>query len=207
MGPMSSADEHAALVRTHGPTLVHLAIDAIDHGLVRFEVMPVNLEGLDPALRAPGACFVTLKRGGMLRGCIGSPSAIKPLAEDLAQNAYGAAFSDPRFPKLEARERGDLEVSVSVLSPTEPMVATSEAALLAALRPGVDGLILSDGRCRGLYLPSVWETLPEPVSFVQHLKRKAGMKTDHWSGTMTAWRFTAAAVSLSPDGAIARPGG
>jgi MEMO1 family protein len=202
MGPMSSADEHAALVAAHGPTLLHLALDSIDHGLVHYRPLDVAVEALAPALRSPGACFVTLKRGGMLRGCIGTPSAVKPLGEDLAQNAFSSAFRDPRFPSLEARERADLSISVSVLSPTEPMGARSEAELLEVLRPHTDGLILSDGRCKALYLPSVWESLPEPVEFVHHLKRKAGMATDHWSETMTAWRFTAAAVTLSPDGTL-----
>ncbi len=205
MVPMSSASEHAALVAAHGPTLLHLALDSIDHGLVHYEPLGVRTAEMPPPLQAPGACFVTLKRGGMLRGCVGSPSAVKPLVEDLAQNAFSAAFRDPRFPPLEARERADLTVSVSVLSQTEPIASDSEAQLLDTLRPGVDGLIISDGRCRALYLPAVWETLPEPAEFLHHLKRKAGMATDHWSTTMTAWRFTAAAVTLSPDGSISAP--
>ena len=202
---MSSAEEHAALVATHGPMLCHLALDSIDHGLLHYCPIAVDSDAVAPALREPGACFVTLKRNGRLRGCIGTPNAVKPLGEDLAQNAFSAAFRDPRFSPLEAKERVDLTLSVSVLSATEPLGSHSEAELLRALRPGVDGLIISDGRCRALYLPSVWETLPEPTEFLAHLKRKAGMATDHWSPSFSAWRFTAAAVSLAPDGEITLP--
>ena len=194
------------MVAVHGPTLVHLALDAIDHGLVHYERMAVDLSAMDPALREPGSCFVTLKRSGALRGCIGSPNAVLPLAQDVAQNAFGAAFRDSRFSPLERHERVDLTLSVSVLSVPAPMDVDSEAALLAALRPGIDGLILTEGRARALYLPSVWSQIPEPADFVGYLKRKAGLPTNHWSETMTAHRFTAAAVTLSPDGTLTGPG-
>ena len=67
-------------------------------------------------------------------------------------------------------------------------VAT-EDELLAALRPGVDGLILEDGGRRALFLPQVWEQLSDPVDFVTHLKLKAGLPRDHWSPGMRCWRF------------------
>ncbi len=134
---MSSAEAHQALVTAHGETLVHLALDAIDHGLVHYDRMVVDVGAFDPALRAPGSCFVTLKREGALRGCIGSPNAVLPLAQDVAQNAFSAAFRDPRFSPLERHERVDLTLSVSVLSAPEPMEVDSEAALLSTLRPGI----------------------------------------------------------------------
>jgi AmmeMemoRadiSam system protein A len=202
MAPMSSVEAHAALIAAHGPTLCHLALDSIDHGLVHHAPITVDLAAVAPLLRAPGACFVTLTRPSGLRGCVGTPNAVKPLAEDLVENAYSAAFRDARYAPLVVRERVDLTVSVSVLSATEPLGSHTESELLRALRPGIDGLIISDGRCRALYLPSVWGTWPDPIEFLHHLKRKAGMATEHWSSSFSAWRFTAATVTLSPDGAV-----
>lgn len=202
MGPMSSADAHAALVAAHGPTLCHLALDAIDHGLVHRALIPVDLDALAPMLREPWACFVTLSRGDDLRGSVGTPSAVKPLAEDLVQNAYSAAFEDPHHPPLLPRERIDLSVTVAVLSRTEPLRSATEGDLLRTLRPGIDGLLISDGRCRALHLPSAWGAHSEPQAFLQALKRNAGMAREHWSSSFSAWRFTASSVTLSPDGAV-----
>jgi AmmeMemoRadiSam system protein A len=202
MARMSSVEAHAALVADHGPTLCHLALDSIDHGLMHYAPIAVDLTAVPPLLREPRACFVTLTRQGRIRGCVGTPSAVKPLAEDLVQNAYSAGFRDPHHPPLEARERVDLAVSVAVLSSTEPVRSHTEEALLHALRPGVDGLLISDGRCRALHLPSIWGTWAEPTEFLKQLKRKAGMAPDHWSSSFSAWRFTTASVTLSPDGTV-----
>ena len=65
----------------------------------------------------------------------------------------------------------------------------SEADLLKQIRPGIDGLILSDGLYKGTFLPSVWESLPDPKQFLMHLKMKAGLKPDHWSDTIKAERY------------------
>ena len=93
-------------------------------------------------LRAPGACFVTLTREGRLRGCIGSVRARRPLADDVRANARAAALSDPRFPPLTAGELPATRIEVSLLSAAVPLAAASEVEALAALRPGIDGIIL-----------------------------------------------------------------
>ena len=152
-----------------------------------------------PELQAEGAAFVTLKRTGALRGCIGSPRAWRPLIEDVADNAFRAAFRDPRFPPLSPSERAGLEISLSILGPPEEIAFASEEELIAALRPGEDGVILEEGKRRGLFLPAVWESLPEPAEFLRHLKRKAGLPPDHWSDSLRAFRFPAIAISASPD--------
>jgi len=177
------------MARRHGPLLLDLARQAITarlHGHQR--PLPSNLP---TALHAPGASFVTLKRQGTLRGCIGSPTAWRPLVEDVADNAEKAAFHDPRFKPLRSEEWADLDVSLSILTPSEPMTFVDEADLLAQLRPRVDGLIIEDGARRALFLPSVWEMLPDPADFLQHLKHKAGMPPNHWSNTFSAKRFQA----------------
>ena len=131
-------------------------------------------------LQAAGASFVTLTLGGRLRGCIGSLEARAPLVADVAHNAWRSAYKDPRFAPVTADEIGGVTVSISVLGTPEPLAAASEAELVAAARPGVDGLILADHGRRGTFLPQVWETIPDAGEFVRRLKQKAGLPADHW---------------------------
>ena len=129
-------------------------------------------------LKQPGATFVTLKKEGALRGCIGSLEAQRPLGEDVAANAVNAAFRDPRFPAVIAAEWQQVEVEVSLLSTPRSLRFADEAELLEAIVPGEDGLILeADGR-RGTFLPQVWESLPDKRQFLAELKRKAGVPAD-----------------------------
>jgi AmmeMemoRadiSam system protein B/AmmeMemoRadiSam system protein A len=185
------AAQTKALLDRHGAALLRLAASSIEHGLATGEPLMPDVSVAGPDLAAPGACFVTLKKAGQLRGCIGSPEAHRPLITDVAVNAYAAAFRDPRFPKLEAAELPDVTLSLSVLSPQSPMTVRDEADLLAQLRPGVDGLVIADGGKRALFLPAVWEQLPDKRAFLMHLKRKAGMAGNHWSSTFQARRFVA----------------
>ena len=137
-------------------------------------------EGVEPAWLAPGAAFVTLTRGGVLRGCIGSLEAHRPLLEDVRANACAAAFRDPRFPPLTLAELPEIEVEVSILSPPRPLAVASEAEAWERLRPHQDGVVLSFGRHRATFLPQVWESLPEPRVFLAHLKQKAGLPPGFW---------------------------
>jgi AmmeMemoRadiSam system protein A len=152
-------------------------------------------QGIPASLTQPAASFVTLNIGGELRGCIGSLEARRPLLDDVASNAFAAAFRDPRFPPLSNEEYGVLELHISLLAPSTPMDISCEEELLSALRPGVDGLILEDPPYRSVFLPQVWETLPEPVTFVNHLKLKAGLPADHWSDELRFSRFTVEEIS------------
>jgi AmmeMemoRadiSam system protein A len=121
-------------------------------------------------------------------------SACRPLVVDVAENAFAAAFEDPRFPPLSENELEDLDIHISVLSPPEAMTIKDEANLIAQLRPGVDGLIIEDGARRATFLPAVWEDLPDRMDFLSHLKRKAGMRPDHWSRTFRAFRYAAESI-------------
>ena len=141
-------------------------------------------------LNEPGATFVTLTCAGALRGCIGSLVAQRPLRADVASNALAAAFSDPRFAPLSAREYRALEVGVSLLSPMQPFAVESETQALTLLRPGVDGVLLEFGRQRGTFLPQVWDQLPEPRVFLAHLKQKAGLPADFWADEIRLSRYT-----------------
>jgi AmmeMemoRadiSam system protein B/AmmeMemoRadiSam system protein A len=178
-----------ALLDCHGPALLRLGAASIEHGLAHGRPLPVEAQEHAPELREPGACFVTLKKEGRLRGCIGSLQAHRPLVVDVADNGFRAAFRDPRFPGLAADERAGLDLSLSVLSPSSPMTFAGEDDLLAQLRPGTDGLIIADSGRRALFLPSVWEQIREPAAFLKHLKLKAGLAADHWSKGFQAFRF------------------
>ncbi len=147
-------------------------------------------EETDPALCTPAATFVTLNLDGELRGCIGSLQAHRPLAQDVIENAYAAAFRDPRFTPVNAKELGQLDIHISILSATKPMQFRDEQDLLRQLRPGIDGLVLEDGHHRGTFLPQVWEALPAPADFLSQLKRKAGLPPHYWSPTLQVERYT-----------------
>lgn len=177
---------HTAVERT---ALREIALASIRNGLTHGRPLALDAKSLPPSLAEPGASFVTLEIRGRLRGCIGSLQAHRALAVDVADNAFAAAFRDSRFPPLDAGELPSLDLHVSVLTKPVPMSFRDEADLLAQLRPGIDGLILSDGPYRGTFLPSVWEQLPDRRDFLAHLKRKAGLPTDHWSPSVQVLRY------------------
>ncbi len=169
--------------------LLTLAKNAIQHGLTTGKPLKVNLADFPAELTVQRATFVTLQKHGQLRGCIGMLTAVRPLVEDIAENAFSAAFRDPRFPPLTASELNALEIHLSILTPSEPITFSSEQDLLNQIQPHIDGLILQDGSQRGTFLPSVWEQLPEPKQFLRHLKQKAGFSPDYWSETLKVYRY------------------
>ncbi len=169
--------------------LLRVARRSIENGLESGRPLAVDVAAFDEPLRERRASFVTLTRNGQLRGCIGHLQAIQPLVADVAENAFAAAFQDPRFNPLSAEELPTTHIEISVLGEPQPMTVGSEDELLAALRPGVDGLILEDGPYRATFLPTVWEQLPDPRDFVAALKRKAGMPPNHWSDRMRVSRY------------------
>jgi AmmeMemoRadiSam system protein A len=149
---------------------------------------------LEPWLQRTGASFVTLTLDGRLRGCVGSPRAHRPLVEDLRRNAVAAALRDPRFPPLASAELAPTRIEVSLLSPLEPLACAGEAEALALLRPGVDGLVLEAAERTALFLPQVWEDLPEPRQFLRHLRRKAALPEAEWLPGTRLLRFTVVKV-------------
>jgi len=181
---------HEALDLESRRHLLGVAARSIRHGLQHGKPCAVDLDGLPPALHERRAAFVTLEADGRLRGCIGSLEATRPLAADVAHNAHGAAFADPRFPPVKEGEVEGLRIKLSVLSPATPMQVGSEADLVASLRPGIDGLIVRDADKRATFLPSVWKGIPEPERFVRALAKKAGWPAGYWSDTARAWRYT-----------------
>ena len=156
------------------PILLRIAKTAI---LSRFDsVYVIDKDKLlleYPFLKAKGAAFVTLDYAQKLRGCIGTIVPHQTLLEDVLQNAQSAAFSDPRFQPLNADEFAALTLEVSVLTPPTPLEYSDYEDLKAKIRPHVDGLILKYGQYQGTFLPQVWEELPSPHQFLEHLSYKA----------------------------------
>jgi len=192
--PHPVAAEATTTFRPHAADLIGLAQRAIEHGLDRGRHLPLDLADFPAALHEVRSAFVTLRQEGDLRGCIGSVEAHRPLAEEVARNAHGAAFDDPRFPALTREEWPALTTTIEILSPAEPLDFTSEADLLEQLVPGEDGLILAAGRRRGTFLPTVWQSLPDPEQFWTQLKRKAGLPADYFDAAMTVQRYRTEAL-------------
>ena len=134
----------------------------------------------DAALQSRCGTFVTLKIGGRLRGCIGSLQGREPLVDGIAANAINAAFHDPRFPALKAKELDRIVIEVSVLTKPEPLTYKDHADLIAKLRPRIDGVTIRKGHAGATFLPQVWDQLPKPEDFLSHLCLKAGLGADAW---------------------------
>jgi len=152
--------------------------------------VPHTADETAPWLAEPGACFVTLKQGGNLRGCIGTLQAHRPLLVDLKSNAVSAALRDPRFMPLSVDELDITTIEVSLLSPTTAMQVRDEADALAQMRPGVDGIVFEYGPYRSTFLPQVWEDLAQPREFLAMLRRKAGLPADFWEEGVKLSRYT-----------------
>jgi AmmeMemoRadiSam system protein B/AmmeMemoRadiSam system protein A len=130
---------------------------------------------LDPRLFAKRAAFVTLKKRGELRGCIGHMATDQPLAQVVGSMALQAAFNDRRFPPVRADELDSIEVEISVLTPAKPVSGPGEIVV------GRDGVVLSkDGRS-AVFLPQV---APEQGwtrdEMLDQLCRKAGLPAGSW---------------------------
>ena len=182
--------EPMLLNKENQQTLLKLARQSIENGYKTGHPLCVNLRDYPAELIQPRATFVTLEKNHQLRGCIGMLEAVLPLVEDVAENAFSAAFKDPRFPPVQKSEITELEIHLSILSEPELMAFGSEQDLLDKIRPQIDGLILQDDGQKGTFLPSVWETLPDKKQFLRHLKNKAGLPVDYWSETLKVYRYT-----------------
>ena len=138
---------------------------------------------------APGAAFVTLRRDGRLLGCIGSMEPQRPLFHDVAAHAFDAAFRDPRMPAVTLDDWEHMDIEISVLGPLERVDVRDRAGLLAVLRPGTDGVLLTSREGRGTFLPSVWHQVGSPEEFVDLLWRKAGLRPGRWPADLLVERY------------------
>jgi len=160
--------------------LLGMARVSIVNGVTGKLSSPPDLAACPAEFREVGACFVTLTKAGVLRGCIGSLEARQPLALDVCEHALDAAIQDYRFSPVTAQEVEAIHIEISVLSKPEPLVYETTEDLLNALQPGIDGVILAQGRRRATFLPQVWEQLPQAPMFLSHLCEKMGAEPDLW---------------------------
>jgi len=132
----------------------------------------------NPDFKTPKATFVTLKKNGKLRGCIGSLVAYQPFYKDLISNAKKAAFNDPRFKPLSKDELKDINLEVSIL--TEPILVkyNNIEDLKNKIKIGKDGIILKYGSYQATFLPQVWDDLNNFELFFSHLCLKAGLEVN-----------------------------
>ncbi len=135
---------------------------------------------LPEILKEKRGCFVTLNKNNNLRGCIGYILPIAPLFQAVIDNAYSAAFSDPRFPPVSENEVSNLHIEISVLTVPERVDYKDANDLLNKLAPQKDGLIIKKGLYSATFLPQVWEQLPGKEDFLGHLCMKAGLNPDEW---------------------------
>ncbi len=177
---MDWREEIPRLTEEEGQELVRIARRTLEETLLRGREYEPDLRKLPEALRRKGASFVTLTQGGTLRGCIGSVIAHQPLALDVRDNAIKAALADPRFPPMRPEELPYTQIEVSVLTPPRPLTYHTPEELLEKIIPRKHGLILVNNGYRGLFLPQVWDKLPDKVTFLEQLSLKAGLPMDAW---------------------------
>jgi AmmeMemoRadiSam system protein A len=179
----------SALLTTHERELL---LDAAEEAVrARLEDRPLELGPAPPALAAPGATFVTLRMPAddRLLGCVGSMVPVRPLVDDVAHNAAGSAFSDPRLPSLTPAEFAVMEIKVSVLGPLQPVAVGSYDELARVVQPALDGLLIEAGSHRATFLPSVWEQVDDAEQFLALLWRKAGLRPRTWPRHMRVHRY------------------
>lgn len=175
--------------------LLEIAHNSINYGIAYGKNMPLDATQYSIELQAIKGCFVTLFLKNDLRGCIGTLNAFQPLIFDVSENAYNAAFNDARFMPITNKQAKQLQIEISVLNPPEDIHFSSEANLLAQLRPQIDGLILTDKQYNSTLLPTMWRQFPDPFIFFSNLKTKAGLPTNYWSDTIRVQRYTAELIS------------
>jgi AmmeMemoRadiSam system protein A len=168
--------------------LLGLARRAIGHYFETRQTLEPSVE--NPKFREKRGAFVTLKVNDELRGCIGYPLPVKPLAETVAEMAVAAASQDFRFDPLTAEELPRTRIEISVLSLPEPVENPADVEV------GRDGLIISKGYCRGLLLPQVpVEQQWDRETFLSHCCLKAGLGPDEWKKGAKIEAFTAQVFS------------
>jgi uncharacterized protein len=135
---------------------------------------------IDAKLKVNRATFVTLKKNGNLRGCVGKLEAIQSIYLDVVENTYLAAFADSRFPALSVFELDEIKIEISVLEVPKVLEYDNSEGLLKVLDEKRSGIILRSGYNQATFLPQVWEEIREPDEFLSHLCQKAGLAPNFW---------------------------
>ena len=146
----------------------------------KLEKLAQPLDTQDENLLQTRATFVTIKKRGELRGCIGTLVAVESLVDSVCANAVNAAFHDHRFSPVTKDELDELKISISVLTPPTELLFAGGDDLIKKIRPHIDGVVLRKGGRSATFLPQVWEQLPDAELFLSHLCHKAGLAQDAW---------------------------
>ena len=164
--------------------LLRLARSAINQFIREKKIINYNTENLN--FLAKKGAFVTLKRKGYLRGCIGFIEPVAPLYQTVIQTSVYAACRDQRFLPVSAEELDDLEIEISVLSPLKKIHDPS------LIRVGKHGLVISKGNKRGLLLPQVpVENNWSRETFLKQACLKAGLPPNTWKSEADIYIFEA----------------
>ncbi len=166
--------------------LLSLARRSVESVVNNHKLYDYKVAGSDSLTHERGA-FVTLKKKGALRGCIGYSSALKPLVLTVRDVAAYAAVEDTRFAPVTPPELGELEYEISVLSPLRRILDVNE------IQVGRDGLVMKKGDREGLLLPQVApEQQWDRMKFLEQTCLKAGLAPDAWHDADTEiFAFTA----------------
>jgi AmmeMemoRadiSam system protein A len=192
--PLTAADREAMLT---------LARDTIGHALATGARRLPDPDDLPTRLRQPGATFVTLRRDGMLLGCIGALEPYQAVGVDVAEHALAAAFDDPRVPPIEAEDFVAMTIEVSVLGALQELAVHDHQQLTESLRVGKDGLLVVAPGHRATFLPSVWESVSDVDEFLAMLWRKAGLWPREWPKGIRVFHYEV--DEFAADGPRARP--
>lgn len=160
--------------------LLVMARTVIRGVLTNQKIPPADLSKYSLRLVEPGACFVTITKSGVLRGCVGSIEPTRPLILDVQDRARAAAFHDYRFPPLELSELEEVKIEISRLTPPKRVVYQDPMELPDLIRPELDGVILGYQGRRATFLPQVWEKLSSPEVFLDRLCLKMGQDPSLW---------------------------
>jgi AmmeMemoRadiSam system protein A len=161
-----------------------LAMHIIRGYLIKGEIPEINDIDVVEFLKNPAACFVTVYFRGELRGCIGNVDANRPLYRSVINNAVSAAGYDDRFEPLSKADLPDVTVEVTVLSPLTDYRPESEEKLLDYLKTKRPGLVIAKQSHQAIFLPQVWEKIPDPEKFLSELCLKAGLPESAWKEGM-----------------------
>ena len=136
---------------------------------------PSEIESVGPHVKEPRGCFVTIHKSGQLRGCIGIFEGRGPLWKNIEEMALQAAFQDPRFPPLVAKEFEKIDIEISALSPLRKINSVDE------IKVGEHGIYITRGFNRGVLLPQVaTEQGWDRDTFLDHTCMKAGLSSGCW---------------------------
>jgi len=165
--------------------------------LAREAIVTYVREGITPAteLSVPSlcehyGCFVCIKKGGELRGCIGNFTSSQPLYQQVREMAVSAATRDPRFYPMTSKDITDFSLEISVLSPLEKISSPEQITV------GTHGIYIEKNFCRGVLLPQVateygWDR----DTFLMQTCVKAGLKPDDWREGADIYIFSAEVFS------------